>query len=531
MTIGSLRWILPVFGALGLFAQKPVIQPGGVQNAASLLSLDQPPLVTPQMVVTIFGQNLAASPVAVRSTPWPPSLGGTTVTFQGIPAPLFYVSPTQINAQVPSGVKSLATADVVVTTAAGGASDPMTVLLGPEAYGIFTQDATGCGPGMVLNVHPDASMTMNTTQNSFDPNNDVGIRILMTGFGAFSDRQDGLPWFYIPADNVPGTAVIGIGAPAVGIQRTATPWQITYAGPSPGTIGVDEVAAIPHSTQPFPEVCRLPLYLANLQGRPGSSSQMVNMSIHSGGGACVDPPPDSLGLVTWQKSTTSDTNAVSSSEGVLFQLWKGNLLQFPAVPSVGTSCCTAQVQPPLSCTASLPATIGTGGLAITGVTANVLTISPQTQGGGTVYSASVPAGTLQGGNYAIASTGDDSNAIRPWNADATIPAPIRITTDLSPGTTLTFPLQLTWSGGDARSLVGVELRVANSPIQPYDFRQWASAADGSVTLPASVPSGAAEIIVTQQPATSPNQPFSIPGATMGGAHTWNYVWDFRALQH
>jgi hypothetical protein len=38
-----------------------------------------------------------------------------------------------------------------------------------------------------------------------------------------------------------------------------------------------------------------------------------------------------------------------------------------------------------------------------------------------------------------------------------------------------------------------------------------------------------EIVVTQQPAQAPSQPFSVPGLTLGAEQTWNYVFDFRGL--
>ena len=61
--------------------------------------------VAPGSVVSIQGTNLSAGTVSVPTNPLPTQLptqlGGTEVYFNGIQAPLFYVSPTLINAQVP----------------------------------------------------------------------------------------------------------------------------------------------------------------------------------------------------------------------------------------------------------------------------------------------------------------------------------------------------------------------------------------------------------------------------------------------
>jgi uncharacterized protein (TIGR03437 family) len=59
--------------------------------------------VAPGTLVAINGTNLAAQTVTadLSQTQLPTTLGGVTVYFNGIAAPLLYVSPTQINAQVP----------------------------------------------------------------------------------------------------------------------------------------------------------------------------------------------------------------------------------------------------------------------------------------------------------------------------------------------------------------------------------------------------------------------------------------------
>ena len=80
------------------FPQAPQLTAAGVVNAASYA---QP--IAPGSIVSIFGTNLAPAPARADHTLLPTSLAGTSVTIGGIAAPLFYVSPGQINAQVPSG--------------------------------------------------------------------------------------------------------------------------------------------------------------------------------------------------------------------------------------------------------------------------------------------------------------------------------------------------------------------------------------------------------------------------------------------
>jgi uncharacterized protein (TIGR03437 family) len=73
--------------------------------------------VAPGEWVSIYGQNLAGSTLAWDGT-FPTSLGGTSVTIDGKSAFLSYVSPGQINVQVPDDGKT-GPVPVVVMSAAG----------------------------------------------------------------------------------------------------------------------------------------------------------------------------------------------------------------------------------------------------------------------------------------------------------------------------------------------------------------------------------------------------------------------------
>lgn len=130
-------------GATMLFAQTPVIAPGGVLNGASFDKSGQP--VPAGALVSIFGSNLAAASASADSVPLSTSLSNVTVTFNGVAAPLKDVvhatGGDQINAQVPWEVlpagTSSGTAQVIVTRN-GVPSAPLPVTVGAAAPGIFT---------------------------------------------------------------------------------------------------------------------------------------------------------------------------------------------------------------------------------------------------------------------------------------------------------------------------------------------------------------------------------------------------------
>jgi uncharacterized protein (TIGR03437 family) len=53
------------------------------------------------MVLSVFGTNLAPSTQEASSLPLPLSMNGVSATINGVAAPLYFVSPGQLNIQVP----------------------------------------------------------------------------------------------------------------------------------------------------------------------------------------------------------------------------------------------------------------------------------------------------------------------------------------------------------------------------------------------------------------------------------------------
>ena len=82
-------------------------------------------MIQPGGWVSIYGTNLAAG-TAVWSGDFPTSLGGTSVTINGKPAYLSFVSPGQINLQAPDDTAT-GVVPVVVTTSAGTATSSVTL--------------------------------------------------------------------------------------------------------------------------------------------------------------------------------------------------------------------------------------------------------------------------------------------------------------------------------------------------------------------------------------------------------------------
>ncbi len=128
-------------GSLG----QPSITPGGV------VPIDSPVnTIESGSWISIYGSNLAAT-TATWNGDFPMSLGGTSVTIDNRPAYLWYVSPTQINLQVPDD-SATGIVNVVVTTPVGSASSTATLAHYAPSFSLFNAKypaaiVTTTGPG------------------------------------------------------------------------------------------------------------------------------------------------------------------------------------------------------------------------------------------------------------------------------------------------------------------------------------------------------------------------------------------------
>lgn len=113
--------------------------------------------ISPGTVIALFGENLAGDIAGATSVPLPRNLDGVEVWFNDIPAPLFFVSSGQINAQVPwelqdpivpYEIDTARTVQVAVKRN-GVVSRGVTLDLEPFRPGIF--QIAGAGPVVVNN--------------------------------------------------------------------------------------------------------------------------------------------------------------------------------------------------------------------------------------------------------------------------------------------------------------------------------------------------------------------------------------------
>jgi uncharacterized protein (TIGR03437 family) len=113
-----------------------------------------------ELIVTAFGSNLAMSTQSAATGLLPTELAGTTVRLrdsagQELLAPLFFVSPAQVNYLVPPGV-ALGEAQVLITNRDGGRASE-TLRIAPVAPGLFSADSSGRGLAAAVALRIQAS--------------------------------------------------------------------------------------------------------------------------------------------------------------------------------------------------------------------------------------------------------------------------------------------------------------------------------------------------------------------------------------
>jgi uncharacterized protein (TIGR03437 family) len=212
-------------------SQSPVIT--GIANAASFL-----PAIAPGSLISIFGSNFAGSEAKPDGVTLPTTLANASITINGTPAPLMYVGPGQINAQVPFetplGASSLVVQSGALQSTAASFSVAAT---GP---GVLNSAATGHAVAQNL-----ADWSLNSATSPAQPGQ--YIVVYMTGQGLLDNPiATGAP-----APSNP------LSRPLAAVQATigGQPAQVVFAGMTPGFVGLFQVdllvPKVPSGEQPL----------------------------------------------------------------------------------------------------------------------------------------------------------------------------------------------------------------------------------------------------------------------------------------
>ncbi len=218
-------------GAADVFISKI----GEAGNSVAVTSVSAASFLGPQLasesIVSAFGTNLAANLEVANTTPLPTTLAGTTVTIRDINdterlAPLFFVSPTQINYQITPGTPA-GPATITITNSTGQISRG-SVQVVTTAPGMFSADASGKGFASAV------ALRVRNGQQTFEP---------ITRFDSATNQI-----VAVPIDLGPETDQMFLIAFGTGIRLRLNASaliggagsEVLFSGPS-SFIGVDQV--------------------------------------------------------------------------------------------------------------------------------------------------------------------------------------------------------------------------------------------------------------------------------------------------
>jgi uncharacterized protein (TIGR03437 family) len=193
-----------------------------VVNAA-----DYTTALAPGGLISVFGQQLSPVNLATKETPLPTALGDSCLTVNGLAVPMLFVSPGQVNAQMP--FETVGNVTMVLHTP-GGVSDNFNLQVTPGAPSVFRSGVAGPDTN-IPTVLRDKNNQLVTLSNPVH-RNDILV-IYLTGLGVTTPAvETGSPSPLTPL-------ATALTPPQVSIGNTALP--LMYAGLTPNEVGVYQI--------------------------------------------------------------------------------------------------------------------------------------------------------------------------------------------------------------------------------------------------------------------------------------------------
>ncbi|MBP6821082.1 MAG: hypothetical protein KA368_06040 [Acidobacteria bacterium] len=194
---------------------------------------------SPESIVSAFGSGLSSTTAIASTQPLPLSLSDVSVLVDGRQARLFFVSPNQINYQIPSDAPS-GLANVVVSKS-GEVVSQGTILVSNVALSLFTADASGQGApaGLLLRIKANGEQVyeslvrFDAAQNKLVPAAIVrraGEQLYLILFGSGLRN----------APNSDNNTANGV-AESVEVTIGGVNAPVIYAGVAPGYVGLEQI--------------------------------------------------------------------------------------------------------------------------------------------------------------------------------------------------------------------------------------------------------------------------------------------------
>ncbi len=216
--------------------------------------------VAPGGLITIFGSQLSPLNLATKEIPLPMALGDSCLTVNGLPLPLIFTSPTQINAQLP--FQATGNVTLIVRTP-GGVSDNYNLVIQPAAPSVFRASIAG-DDTLIPTVVRAENQTLATTSNPIHRGDTLAV--YLTGLGLTSPALEA--GFAAPSSPLATVLV----APKLDLGGVTLP--VSYAGLAPGQVGVYQInVSVPRNV---PTGLSIPLTIAQSTGNTSIAVRVVD---------------------------------------------------------------------------------------------------------------------------------------------------------------------------------------------------------------------------------------------------------------
>jgi len=192
--------------------------------------------VAPGAIVSLFGEAIATDTSVVDALPLPETLGGVSVSIidsAGVEraAPLYFVSPLQVNIYLPEGL-ALGRATIELTRE-DGSSVSGDLLVGSVGPGLFTANVSGQGVGLFSALRADENGAQTDVPVFAYDEASQTFRPVPISLGAATDEV----YLILYATGVRGRS--GLDELVVEIDGDEVP--VAYAGPQSEFIGLDQI--------------------------------------------------------------------------------------------------------------------------------------------------------------------------------------------------------------------------------------------------------------------------------------------------
>jgi uncharacterized protein (TIGR03437 family) len=202
--------------------------------------------IAPGGLISVFGTQLSPVNMTSSEIPLPTALANSCLSVNGLPMPILYVSPNQVNAQMP--YQAIGDVTLILRTP-GGQSDNYNLVIEPNAPSVFLASV---GPDTdVPTVVRNDDGGLVTPSHPIHRDSNTALVIYLTGLG-------------------PTSPAVGTGQPAPSNQLAYSTLQPTvtlggvnlpvlFSGLAPGLVGVDQInVSVPFSV---PEGMSVPLVI------------------------------------------------------------------------------------------------------------------------------------------------------------------------------------------------------------------------------------------------------------------------------